>query len=977
MATVAHSSAPRAAPRPRRSKRDRDLARANLAASQAAQPTADVELKDDAADAANRALEWLPLADATARTCPVVFSPDASYCFVASGSAVKIYSVRTTQLMSTLSLRPFSRSSSALSSSQNPSALKRATVTAVLVNPSNPRQLIVGSTDAKVRVWDYLEGRLLRTLEMGTPVVHAVANAALPDQIFVALAPAEENDDAQQQSKAERKAKRKGGYSADDDAAAKKRGEQLAGVYLVSLRPVKTDSEARAAAGAGAGAGENNASTPLQPARRVRLAFPRAVRALALSPNGRVLASLTPQAIHLCRTSEINRGFSQTVPAVEGEELTTLAFHPTENYFATGNSQGQIRVWYNVLGNAAVGQDEKEEEEEGAQAPSSALLHWHAHAVSSLAFTPNGAYLLSGGQEAVLVLWQLHTGHQEYVPRLGAPILTLTVLDNAETGEQQVAARLRDGSVVFVGSQKLKVVKTITGLKADTAARANVPPARLNTPTPLALDPATSALVLPAGHPSSLQFYSPRDDAQILEVEISPSNRVSSADLDRPLERTRVERAAFSQPEKEGGAYWMATLDSWANDGFAPVRQLKFWRKKADGTTFTLSTRIDRPHDAPITSLAFSPSTSSPLLLTTSTDGRIKVWSYTSTDASWRCRLSLLHRSSTASAPVAAAWSHDGSLFAVAHLRSVTLWSVAGQGELVHSFPATAVGRPKNVEFVDSEGTQVLVSGTSGALCWDLLTLEETFSANMDFATIAPRPGSNVVIATEDSTTTSSDPSLLYFLEPSASSSTSAAGPSQPRTRPLPFPIRQAIWLPSAAASGEVAEEQTLSLAATDPSGAVALVGAAASAGSLVAPSRLPTAASGAGATTRLFDEIFGAEDVAATAAKKKASAAKEKGKAPARDEGAPLPRLEGLLLETPAHSLPPVRVLWRELMQLPPAVVPEAEAEAEAEEAKGGAARDAAPAGGKAPLAAATGSFASLKPEALAGIFARRLQVV
>lgn len=100
-------------------------------------------------------------------------------------------------------------------------------------------------------------------------------------------------------------------------------------------------------------------------------------------------------------------------------------------------------------------------------ASSTAVLHWHAHAVASLAFTPNGAYLLSGGEEAVLVLWQLHTGHQEFVPRLGAPILSLSVTDSS-TVEQQVAARLRDGTVVFVGSQKLKVSKTISGLKAGS-----------------------------------------------------------------------------------------------------------------------------------------------------------------------------------------------------------------------------------------------------------------------------------------------------------------------------------------------------------------------------------------------------------------------------------------------------------------------------------------------------------------------------
>ena len=46
-------------------------------------------------------------------------------------------------------------------------------------------------------------------------------------------------------------------------------------------------------------------------------------------------------------------------------------------------------------------------------------MHWHAHAVNALAFNSDGTYLLSGGDEAVLVVWQLSTGDRRYFPRLG------------------------------------------------------------------------------------------------------------------------------------------------------------------------------------------------------------------------------------------------------------------------------------------------------------------------------------------------------------------------------------------------------------------------------------------------------------------------------------------------------------------------------------------------------------------------------
>ena len=33
-----------------------------------------------------------------------------------------------------------------------------------------------------------------------------------------------------------------------------------------------------------------------------------------------------------------------------------------------------------------------------------------------------GSYILSGGEEAVLVLWQYKTHYKQFLPRLGAPI---------------------------------------------------------------------------------------------------------------------------------------------------------------------------------------------------------------------------------------------------------------------------------------------------------------------------------------------------------------------------------------------------------------------------------------------------------------------------------------------------------------------------------------------------------------------------
>lgn len=608
---------------------------------------------------------------------------------------------------------------------------------------------------------------------MGAPVLHAAANDKLPDQLFVALAaPDEAGEGAPTANSVVGKGKARAALSASTGRSQ----VQLAGVYVVSLRAARSATAGTATTSSAAASAPSSPSTPVPPARRVRLAVPRHVRALALSPSGTVLASLTPTHVHLCQTAQLNKGFVKSVDApIDGERFTTVAFHPTENIFATGNEKGQIRVWYNVLPRPAPteggdAQMDLADADMGAE-PSSSVLHWHAHAVASLAFTPNGAYLLSGGREAVLVLWQLHSGHQEYVPRLGSEIETLTVLEaNAsEGGEQQVAVRLRDGSTVFVGSQRLKIVKTIAGLKSgafpffDISRKCSGPTDSMRgdcrpvhrafvvcTDCRHANRPARPACDRSRNFSSRPPFGTPFFPPILLSQLGRSAARTRNLSLEPRRERQRHRRTDSSRTgrvfETGLGGRQGRVLDGdcrlvvpgrlrecAAAQVLAEARRstgvsmhsFSFALPKLTSTcrSFVLSTRIDRPHEAPITSIAFSPSSASPLLLTTSTDGRIKVWGPSSaSEGAWQCRASLSYRSS---APVASAWSHDGSLFAVAHTkRTVTLWSVANAGQLVHAFPATAIGRPKSICFADKEGTQILCAGSSGAVCWDLLTLE-------------------------------------------------------------------------------------------------------------------------------------------------------------------------------------------------------------------------------------------------------------
>ena len=71
--------------------------------------------------------------------------------------------------------------------------------------------------------------------------------------------------------------------------------------------------------------------------------------------------------------------------------------------------------------------------------------------------------MLSGGEEGVLVIWQLQSGRKEFVPRVGAPITSIAV-HNTEEGEVYVLG-LSDGNIVFVDANEMAITRTITRIK--------------------------------------------------------------------------------------------------------------------------------------------------------------------------------------------------------------------------------------------------------------------------------------------------------------------------------------------------------------------------------------------------------------------------------------------------------------------------------------------------------------------------------
>ncbi|KAA1467968.1 WD40 repeat-like protein [Dentipellis sp. KUC8613] len=678
---------------------------------------------------------WVSLTDSSAGRHPPVFTKDGSYFFSIVGSSVKIYSTATGQVVSTLSAAPTAGS---LDAAQGHTDV----ITSLVLNPHNAFQLITGSLDGHIKVWDFLDALLLQTIDVNRPIFHIAAHEKFKGYVFVSV------------SRPSKKTN-KSGKTIEDNCS----------VHRVSLRPTSA-----------------TAQLPIQKSTDIRdVGKMRLTRGLSFSHDGAWLVAIGGHKAYVASTTNLKAGF---VKFVSPEALTCLTCHPTEDYFATGDVKGNIRLWYCLNESVIVHTPGVESR------ASTTTLHWHAHPVSALAFTPNGAYLLSGGEESVLVIWQLHSGKKEFVPRVGAPIMNISV-SRSVSQEEEYLLGLADASFAFVNSARLKISRTFSRIKLDPAISHDRPSA--STSVPLAVHTLSSALILPSSHPSSLQTYSPSASKLLAELEVSPSNRVSRRD-EKVLEPSRVERAIVSSSGE-----WMATIDSRAGDeSFRGEVYLKFWQWDRASGFWLLNTRVDQPHGPKkVTGIAFTPAaTNSLLLVTTGEDGNIKSWGMRTSktrngvlEVFWVARSSLKFREEV---PRHVSWSPDGSLLAVALGPYIVLYEPASN-TLVQTLTTPECNQLSSVHFIGTAGRYLAAVSLFDIFLWDLVSQTVQWhhrtSDPIDF--VIAHPGADVFAVLQrlpETSDKSLSPTRIIIFRPTSATAY--------RTHTVPFHIRTVAWYP-------------------------------------------------------------------------------------------------------------------------------------------------------------------------------------
>ncbi|KIJ66298.1 hypothetical protein HYDPIDRAFT_174438 [Hydnomerulius pinastri MD-312] len=702
-----------------------------------------------------RRWNWTSLTDSSTSSHPPIFTKDGSHFFSILGSGIKIHSTASGKVISTLPR----------SQDEGHSDI----ITSATLSAQNSFQLITASLDGTIKIWDFLEGVLLRTIGLDQPIHHVCTHEKIKDHVFVAAA----------------KMKKKSQGTCRSSEAQ----EESCIVLRVSLKT-------------------QGPSTPMKaqkPSQVIPIGKTRATAGLAVSASGERLIAIAGHKAYIAQISALKSGFTKFVSP---EVLTCFAVHPSEDYFATGDAKGVVRLWYCLDPNLVkvVGVEKKSQ---------TSTLHWHAHAVSSVAFTTNGAYLLSGGEESVLVIWQLHSGKREFVPRVGSPIKNI-VVSPPRAAEEEYLLGLADASHAFVSSSTLKLSRVFARIKLGThifsfAPSTNVTlycPVPSSSSTPLAVHPLSETLILPSSHPSSLQTYSPSTFTLVAELEVSPSNRVSRRD-EKILEPARVERAIISPT-----GVWMATIDRREGDeSFRGEIYLKFWFWDKKTAFWILNTRIDRPHGmGRVTSVSFSPCGGDPAqVVTTGEDGSVKAWRIRSVkdkkgneEVSWSSRSSFALKSDI---PRHASWSLDGSLLAIAIGSSVVLHDPYTNA-LQQSFVCHACREPSQVHFIGPSGRYLAVIGGVDLVVWDVVSQSVQWHVKNSwrYDALVPHPHQDTFITIH--TPTSGAPCSVATIF-------HACSPTPQMEQTLSFGILNIAWYPQPSLSPHSASFSLVALTHT------------------------------------------------------------------------------------------------------------------------------------------------------------------
>jgi len=279
---------------------------------------------------------------------------------------------------------------------------------------------------------------------------------------------------------------------------------------------------------------------------------------------------------------------------------------------------------------------------------------------------------MSGGEEAVLVIWQLETRKKSFIPRLGAPIQSISI----NGSNTLFATYLEDSTIHIITSSDMNIKQTFSGIKM-ASFKENI----LSAESPVIYKQAVELVVEPRHHflvtkcERSLQFYDIKNQKMSNELTVVSRNYISRIE-DEKIRKPIITLAVFSANGK-----WLATVDTREDKYFPVETSLKIWQFNEDIQEYVQNTQIDNPHGKGfVHSMKFNNSPeneNTPLLVTTGQDRKFKIWQLAqptknNPNYSWNCRSVCEYKNKKLGE---ASFSDDGSILAIVAEQEISLWN--------------------------------------------------------------------------------------------------------------------------------------------------------------------------------------------------------------------------------------------------------------------------------------------------------------
>ncbi|USP73770.1 U3 small nucleolar RNA-associated protein 17 [Curvularia clavata] len=299
---------------------------------------------------------------------------------------------------------------------------------------------------------------------------------------------------------------------------------------------------------------------------------------------------------------------------------------------AVGEETGLILLFEDILASFATIesiQKGKKERTDAAESLRPKRLHWHRDAVGSVKWSLDGNYIISGGDENVLTLWQLATGLPQHLPHLSAAIENIVV---SPTGSAY-ALTLANNSVIVLSTTELEARTNIVGIQSRRIDPERMPKENKSGKAYLGVFEAVPMAVDPT-NPSEVSFAVPSSQSRQKRAGLRTEPYLQTFDLanQRAKSRQALTRNNATEPNvaPDGGRIkepnvthiqishdgeWLATVDEWLppksdtrylNEGVPEFNEqerlnrrevyLKIWRRDTSNGQWKLETRIDAPH---------------------------------------------------------------------------------------------------------------------------------------------------------------------------------------------------------------------------------------------------------------------------------------------------------------------------------------------------------------------------------------------